>query len=258
MHLTTNRNPGRVLLIVAPMREELDAAQETLLRTLGDDALLQAHAPILNGELPYMSIPMGDTTYVLAALGMGKVNATLRTNALLWHLQNVAGVLLFGTAGGLRDHVHPHTLYAIQHTWQHDYGLALGDEFVTVERGTLPTQRLKPSGHQADLALQSHLNTRFPQLEWATTVSGDCFVASDAHRERLAATADLVDMETAAVAEVCYTHDMPWLALRTVSDAADGSAQQKFAESLAELTTEADLRTMWDVAHAFSEYVTMQ
>lgn len=43
-----------------------------------------------------------------------------------------------------------------------------------------------------------------------------------------------VDMETAAIAHVCYATGVPFLAVRTLTDHADGGAEGDFQENCAE------------------------
>ncbi|MGO3327333.1 nucleosidase [Gordonia sp. (in: high G+C Gram-positive bacteria)] len=54
--------------------------------------------------------------------------------------------------------------------------------------------------------------------------SGDTFVTDPDHRATLAARADLVDMEGAAIAQVCARYRIPVTLVKAVSDQADGSA----------------------------------
>ncbi|EGD56799.1 nucleosidase [Gordonia neofelifaecis NRRL B-59395] len=54
--------------------------------------------------------------------------------------------------------------------------------------------------------------------------TGDMFVTDPLHRERLGRRADLVDMEGAAVAQVCGQSGVPLRLVKVVSDNADDSA----------------------------------
>ena len=63
-------------------------------------------------------------------------------------------------------------------------------------------------------------------------VSGDRFVSSDAESRalRLALPDALaVEMEGAAIAQVCYDYEVPYAAVRTISDRADDLAHVDFA-----------------------------
>ncbi len=62
-------------------------------------------------------------------------------------------------------------------------------------------------------------------------ITGDRFVASAAESRALRAelgTALAVDMESAAVAQVCHDYGVPFCAVRTISDRADDQAHVDF------------------------------
>jgi len=76
---------------------------------------------------------------------------------------------------------------------------------------------------------------RPPRLHRGLIGSGDRFVCDRAELHALvAALPDLlaVDMESAAVAQVCYEHDVPVAILRSISDGADESAAMSFSQFL--------------------------
>jgi adenosylhomocysteine nucleosidase len=64
-------------------------------------------------------------------------------------------------------------------------------------------------------------------------ISGDQFLSSQETRERVLESlpkACAVDMESAAVAQVCRAADLPLGVMRVISDSADGSAPIDFAK----------------------------
>jgi adenosylhomocysteine nucleosidase len=69
---------------------------------------------------------------------------------------------------------------------------------------------------------------RIPVIVKGTIVTGDVFVASPAKKEELrkALNADAVEMEGAAVAQVCRELSVPCLVIRSISDTADARARQ--------------------------------
>jgi adenosylhomocysteine nucleosidase len=70
------------------------------------------------------------------------------------------------------------------------------------------------------------LATTTPKLTGGTGVSGDLFVAADSARAFLADQfeARIVDMESAAAAQVAYLNGIPFVAVRAISDQAGGDA----------------------------------
>lgn len=70
-----------------------------------------------------------------------------------------------------------------------------------------------------------------PRLHLGDIASGDQFVASKAYRERirnLLPEVICVEMEGAAVAQVCHENQVPFVIIRTISDHAENSAPHDF------------------------------
>jgi adenosylhomocysteine nucleosidase len=84
-------------------------------------------------------------------------------------------------------------------------------------------------------ALSERFAVAAPRVHRGLVVSGDRFIAShDALFALRAALPDAlaVEMEGAAIAQVCYEHDVPCAVVRTISDTADAAAPASFAEFL--------------------------
>ncbi|MEO5794359.1 MAG: 5'-methylthioadenosine/adenosylhomocysteine nucleosidase [Rhodoferax sp.] len=76
-----------------------------------------------------------------------------------------------------------------------------------------------------------------PQVHQGLVASGDLFVSSAAQSQALLAALNAsghealaVEMEGAAVAQVCHDYGVPFAAMRTISDRADDSAHVDFPE----------------------------
>jgi len=86
-------------------------------------------------------------------------------------------------------------------------------------------------------------------------VSGDQFLSSSEGRSRVLESlprACAVDMESAAIAQVCRAADIPLGAMRVISDSADGSAHIDFAKFVEETAAKACAET---VRHALRAMV---
>jgi len=80
-----------------------------------------------------------------------------------------------------------------------------------------------------------------PRAHRGLIVSGDRFVASQAESTRLQQDlpqALAVEMEGAAVAQVCHDFGRPFAVLRTISDRADDQAHVDFPRFLAQVAAE--------------------
>lgn len=76
-------------------------------------------------------------------------------------------------------------------------------------------------------------------VSYGKIVSGEQFIESEDKKETLVKLfkADAVDMESAAIAHVCYLNNIPFVVVRAMSDKADGSSPkdyEKFEKKAAE------------------------
>jgi len=79
--------------------------------------------------------------------------------------------------------------------------------------------------------LRTSEGDRSPKIVKGVIVTGDTFIASKDKCAELRAKlgADAVEMEGAAVAQVCYQREIPFVVIRCISDKADASAKEDLA-----------------------------
>ncbi len=180
---------------------------------------------------------------IVCRSGIGQVNAAMVTALLIQHYQP-SEVVFSGIAGGINPDLHPGDIVIATRTAQHDFGVLTGEGMevrgtrspVTWQRNPVflePDARLvalaETSGKQIKLAdIRTSEGRRHPRVIKGVVVTGDVFVASPAKSAELrkALRADAVEMEGAAVAQVCRDLRVPWLIIRSSSDAADANALQ--------------------------------
>jgi adenosylhomocysteine nucleosidase len=180
---------------------------------------------------------------VVAWTGIGKVNAAMTTTLLLEHF-TPKGVIFSGIAGGVNPNLSPGDIVIAAETAHHDMGILEEEGFYN--RGVinpldgirnpvyLPADRrlLKLAEKAADEVelekIKTTIGERIPQIIKGIVVTGDVFVASPEKgaelREKL--NADAVEMEGAAVAQICYQRQIPHLVVRSISDKADKTARE--------------------------------
>jgi adenosylhomocysteine nucleosidase len=139
--------------------------------------------------------------------GAGKVNAAIAVASIL-AAASPSRVVNLGTAGALHDSMEG--THVIGSVAQHD----LDDESLFALAGL----------HFGEPVL---LGPTGPRL-----VTGDVFVSDAATRARLAAMADLVDMEGYAVARASVNAGVPVTLVKQVSDQADESAGRSWRASI--------------------------
>lgn len=183
---------------------------------------------------------------VLALSGMGKVAAATTATVLVERF-GVARIVFTGVAGGLGDGVRVGDVVVALDYVQHDM-----DVSPLFQRWHVPGYAGVRLPCDADLSahlsgavsacLQSaggqfyvHSDGRPPLLHRGLVASGDQFVTSAqvsrALRDPLVAAGHdvlAVEMEGAAVAQVCLDYGVPFAAVRTISDRADDDAHVDF------------------------------
>jgi adenosylhomocysteine nucleosidase len=197
--------------ILAPMQEELDA----LTRLLPSSTRETLHG------LEILRVPYLGQDLILARSGVGKVNTAMNLALLLSHLK-IDEVINLGSAGGLRKE-------------QRILDLVVPDEVLAVDVDVTPLgfafgQMLgEPEAYRPD----SGLRTRFAQVAAAwpdmptmhrgAVGSSDSFIYKPEQvaqiRERFGEDrVACVEMEGAALAQVCHRFGVPFLIVRSLSD----------------------------------------
>jgi len=193
---------------------------------------------------------------VVAVLSrIGKVAAAVTATVLLERF-GARAIVFTGVAGGLGPGVNVGDVVVATELLQHDMdaspifpkyevplmGLshfaadtAISDALVVVAEATLRD----PAALVGQKAVDA-FGLRSPKVHRGLLVSGDRFVSTAAESESLRRSlpdALAVEMEGAAVAQVCHDYGVPFAAMRTISDRADDEAHGDFARFVAEVAS---------------------
>ena len=238
----------RPIGIMAAMPQELQA----LLDLMPDEARVR------RGGRDFWCGHLAGQDVVAVLSGIGKV-AAATTATLLADAFGVSQIWFTGVAGGLGGDVRVGDVVVASALLQHDMdasplfpryevpGLgvsrmhppaALVARVAEAVADALSPQALSPSGPLSHIHLET-LGLRAPRVHTGLIVSGDQFVNSaddaDTLRHHLPDVM-AVEMEGAAVAQVCAGFDLPHVVVRTISDRADASAHvdfERFVRSVA-------------------------
>ena len=190
---------------------------------------------------------------VLALSHIGKVAAATTATALIERF-DVTEIIFTGVAGGLMPGVHVGDMVVATEFMQHDmdasplfppmevplYGRAHfpTDLRLTQSLKSAAQDILKNPGQWLDIDVLHELHVQSPQVHAGLVVSGDRFVSTSAESQALQQRlpkALAVEMEGAAVAQVCFDYGVPFAAVRTISDRADDSATHDFSRFIEEV-----------------------
>lgn len=186
---------------------------------------------------------LGGREVVLALSGVGKAAAASAAAVLA---ERCDAMIMVGTAGGLGSAVNPGDVVVATELLQHDFDARpLWDRWVSPSIGIarVPADPALAEAlgaaaeqvcarHRPDLAA---LGLGVPQVHRGLVISGDVFVATAQASARLQdelPDALAVEMEGAALAQVCHTAGVPFAVARTVSDRADHAAALDFPQFL--------------------------
>ena len=209
------------MALIGAMQEELSAVlalmPDAKCETVAGRQFWQGH---LNGHA------------VVAVLsGIGKVAAAITATVLIEKFQ-VHRILFTGVAGGLAPHVKVGDVVVGKELLQHDMNAS--PLFPQYEVPLLGRARFQTDEVMTQCLLESAVQALpHAQVHAGLIISGDQFVSSASESQRL--QSDIVDalaveMEGAALAQVCHAYGIPLAVVRTLSDRADDDAHTDFVQ----------------------------
>lgn len=217
------------LAIVSAMREELAAVL----------ALMPAESRCTVAGREFFRGRLHGQEVVLVLSRIGKVAAAATAVTLIERF-GVTAIVFTGVAGGLGPGVRVGDVVVADTFLQHD-----------LDASPLFPRHEVPLYGQSRFATDPALTARLTQaasdalpearLHRGLIVSGDRFVATTAEARALQAElpdALAVEMEGAAIAQVCHDYGLPYAAVRTISDRADDEAHGDFLRFVQEVASQ--------------------
>ncbi len=215
--------------ILAAMRSELEPFLN--LGFGGGSTGVLAGRPVYNSQAVYTTAEgkSVEVDYQLMVCGVGKVRAASATQALIDSFQPDL-VLNVGTAGGL----HP--------------DVAVGDIVVTLKQHQHDSQlweRFVCASHPriAEVMYQQLKKLGLTPVHTGNGCAGDTFQVEVAPKLQLADRYDAycVDMESAAIGDICALNNVPFCVVRSISDTLHGDANEfeQNYEKVSQLVAEA-------------------
>ena len=176
---------------------------------------------------------------VVAVLSrIGKVAAATTATVLIERF-GVSRIVFTGVAGGLAPGVEVGDIVVADSFLQHD--LDASPIFPKYQVPLYGVDRFAAdAGLSGQLAQAAQLALPAVRLHRGLVVSGDRFVSTTAESAALQAAlphALAVEMEGAAIAQVCHDYGVPFAAVRTVSDRADDAAHGDFTRFIQEVAS---------------------
>lgn len=207
-----------VLGIIAAMSEELELILQ--------DMKLKNKKTVAN--LTFNEGTLYDKNVVAVVCGIGKVNAAICTQILISEF-SVDKVINIGVAGGVNKDIYPGDVVIGNSLVEHDIDCSVfGDPVGQIPR--MDTFDFKADDTLVNLAKDSCNKLNNINSFVGRIVSGDQFIASQEKVQYLEKefNAFSCEMEGASIAHVCYSNNVPFVIIRSISDNANNGAHVDF------------------------------
>ena len=209
------------IAIIGAMEEEVallrDAMEVEEVRTI-------AHVEFTKGKLNHREV-------VLLKSGIGKVNVAIATTLLFEHY-NIDYVINTGSAGGLHEEANIGDVVISTGTLYHDVDVT-GFNYAY---GQVPGM---PAIYESNVSLVKKVESILDKIGknyWLGTIgTGDSFINRLDQMELIKKNCPSViaiEMEAAAVAQVCHHYEKPCIIVRALSDIAGKESHISFNEFL--------------------------
>ena len=185
-------------------------------------------------EMEFCEGKLGGRNVVVVQCGMGKVNAGICAQTLI-NCFGVDRIINTGVAGSLTEELSINDFVVSVDAVQHDYDVSA----IGFRKGEIPYTGMV--AFPADEQLRARAVEAVRRAAPASKVlegrvcSGDQFIAGAEQIVRITSEFGglCAEMEGAAIAQVCYLIETPFVIIRAISDGSDGTAFEEFQEEAA-------------------------
>ena len=166
-------------------------------------------------KLNFYSGTFNDIEVVALYCGVCKVNAAIATQLLIDKF-NITHVIVTGVAGGIDNRLKIGDTIISTEVAHHD----VEDEILTEYHPWMDSIYFKGDNNLLTLSKEMLRGTEFPQkVYFGKMVTGETFINVEGRNKIIEKYNPLcVDMETASIAQVCYAKEVPFIAIRSISD----------------------------------------
>ncbi len=170
---------------------------------------------------------------VLVECGVGKVNSS-RTTQILIDKFDIEYVINVGSAATATDELEIGDMVIGERIVQHDFDItAFGHKKGYISNVGDYIYSSKDLIEKYKSAIENIENQDY-KIKIGTIASGDIFCTEIAMKEKINQkfNADAIEMEGAAIAQVCYLDNVPFIIVRSISDTPNGNNSTTFEEYL--------------------------
>ncbi len=209
--------------IIAAMQEEMNEIKNIMTELTENNIY----------ELQFFEGKIGNVECVLVQAGVGKVNASRCTQILIDNY-DIEYVVNVGSAGSANNSLNIGDIVIGKILVQHDFDItAFGHK-----KGYISNVGENISSDDKLIKKFEKIINKNDKKEYnikvGTIASGDIFCTDIKMKEKIKYkfNADAIEMEGAAIAQVCYLDKIPFIVIRSISDTPNGSNEITFEEYL--------------------------
>lgn len=209
--------------IIAAMQEEMNAIKE-IMENITEKQIY---------ELTFIEGKINEKDCVLVQCGVGKVNSSRVTQILIDNF-DIEYIINVGSAGTANNELDIGDIVIGNKLVQHDFDItAFGHEkgYISnigesIESDSKLIQKFE--------TVINHIGNKEYKIKIGTIASGDIFCTENTMKEKINKKfdADAIEMEGAAIAQVCYLDKIPFIIVRSISDSPNGKNNITFEKYL--------------------------
>lgn len=209
--------------IIAAMREELEEIK----------LIMENVEEVKIYDLTFFIGKINQKECVLVESGVGKVNSS-RTTQILIDKFDIEYIINVGSAATANDELEIGDIVIGKIVLQHDFDITafghkkgyISNVGENVESDKILIQKFENA--------TSKIKNKDYKIKIGTIASGDIFCTEVAMKQKIHSkfNADAIEMEGAAIAQVCYLDKVPFIIVRSISDNPNGKNEITFEEYL--------------------------
>ena len=209
--------------IIAAMQEEMNAIKEIMINIEEKQIY----------ELTFIKGEINEKECVLVQGGIGKVNSSRVTQILIDNF-DIEYIINVGSAGTANNELAIGDIVIGKNLVQHDFDItAFGHKKGYISNVGECIESDKELIEKFEKVIAKMENKDY-KIKIGTIASGDIFCTENWVKEKINKKfgADAIEMEGAAIAQVCYLDKIPFIIVRSISDSPNGNNNITFEKYL--------------------------
>ncbi len=209
--------------VIAAMPEEMEAIKSKIKNLKEIDIF----------NLKFFEGKIGKQKIILVKCGVGKVNAA-RTTQIMIDKFDIDYIVNIGSAGSINDDVNYGDIVIGKYVVQHDFDItAFGHEKGYISNIGVKLESNSKLIKRCEYVIKNMKNNDY-KCVIGTVATGDIFCTNKKMKDKIRTKfdADCVEMEGAAIAQVAYLSNTPFIIIRSISDTPNGENQIDFNKYL--------------------------